>query len=393
MKFTKCSATNVAVSVALLMAGLVGLPATAEDPAQEFEQLKEIEPPEGYVLYDVKECPEGTRALASAMPDPREEDTVFWTEDRRVLLVLDEEGEPELEIGPETFDLEILKGYELNTASWLGDGESFVFVAYPSWRRESELAEQHEILETLAPMGRDHERFRELNDRLNEVGHDIHGHLRDLLEMPALFRCDAATGEIEQLWDIGQQVRNLDLDREGLIHVALRDNHVHVLTPEGEHVTSHAIPGVPEGSNNLHRLDASSHTIWTTMVMSEDEVSGRFIVRLHYGGEEPGEWMVVVEDAFLVDASGSALLYVTDYLHHDEGEEILFVYDVETGEHTRVLQQMDFVEDFSSGEVEPSLAHDGAAARYKVLDLESDMRYLRVERWENTALYEYTLPE
>ncbi len=390
------------ITVWSFVAGLVSSPANAVDPAQQFEQLKQIKPPQGYVLHDTKECPQGARTLALAVPDPRDRGLAYASGRRPVLLLLlAEEVAPELEIGPETFDLEIKS---LSTASWLGDGESFVFVAFPRYDGPDPelMAQRDEIEEEMTATDPEEERDRyvELARRHQELGQEIMEEERSIVHTTALFRCDAATGEVERLWDINEEVRDVDVDGEGFIHVALPDNQVYVLTPDGEHVTSHAVPNAPEESYDIRCLDASSQTIWATMVIVDHtqpgfRPAGSSIVRLRYGGGEPEEWEVVVEDGSLkeIAPSGAALLYETRA--PDSEDPANFVYNVETEKHTRVPATRDLLGgDLRSGSVgNVSLAPDGSAVRYQVLDLELQARGDPVDHWENTILLEYTLPE
>ncbi|MFP4192771.1 MAG: hypothetical protein ACLFU6_11930 [Candidatus Hydrogenedentota bacterium] len=390
------------LAAGLLVTGLVVSPANAEDPAQHFEQLKEIEPPEGYVLQDIKESPEGARALALAVPDPRERD-VDAAENRPVLLLLNEAGEVELEIGPETLDLET---NSLGTASWLEDGESFVFVAFPPYEEPdpdlmAQIDEIEKEIERTDPE-EETERFIELDMRRRELLEKRMEHTTDTRLTTALYRCDAATGEVERLWEINEDVWDVDVDRDGHIHVALADErHVQVLTPNGEPVTSHAIPfpETVEVSYGTPRLDASSHTIWATREVVDPARPGfrpldSSIVRLRYGGEEPGEEQALEfeeeEGALRAMApSGAALLYGT--LASGSEGPVNFVYHIETEEHTWVPAARDVTGD---GIVENiSLAREGAAVRYMVVDLEREHRGDPVKRWEKTTLYGYTLPK
>lgn len=73
---------------------------------------------------------------------------------------------------------------------------------------------------------------------------------------------------------------------------------------------------------------------------------------------------------------------------------------METQEHTSVPSVPDVLEVrtpsdlFAAGMLESvSLAREGAAVRYRVVDLEREHQMNPLKRWENTALYEYTLPE
>ncbi len=271
------------------------------------------------------------------------------------------------------------------------------------------LAQSEEIKEEIEHTDPEEERDRyiELAQRGGKLQERIFEHKMDTRDTTTLFRCDAATGEIEQLWYINERVWEVDVDGDDHIHVALADDrHVQVLTPDGEHVTSHAIPfpdTVGLSYETPPHLDASSQTVWTNrsvidLTKSSFSSGDNSIVRLRYGGEELGEEFVLEfdqdeEKGYLkeIAPSGAALLYET--LAADSEGRASFVYNMETEEHVRVPTMRDLLgDDRSLGVESVSLAREGAAVRYKVRDLEQ--RGMNpVEIWQSTALFEYTLPE